>query len=549
MEIATLRRTGGTAEAPSRRRVSRALRAGVAVVMLIGSPGLALAQEAHISGSDVSISSGPERRAQLQLQFSDGSRHEISLQGGSVQVDGGRIATYVEGGALESAWREFLRLQAGRSAEELGRELREWDVPGVGSEREAADALRAGLDRLLGVRAAAPTGARAESITGPDGTQLSIAPGSISIDALTEQLDRLRLSLESLGDAAATRGATDHLALIVHDDYTLAPSRTVPGNLALLDGRLEVEGTVEGDVLVLNGTLALEPSGRVQGDILQVGGAVEQEGGLLEGELLSVRPVRPPARDAGAAVGGRGRSEAGERPARRIGSTIRVHRSRGRGLFGGIAHNLGHALGATMSTLSGFLVLGILGLVAVYFRKTNLEVVADTVRDDFGRSFAVGVAGEVLFFPILLILAVLVITLLVVPFFLLGTALAIVLGYLAVAHAAGEWFAMRRYRYEWLERLRRSNSYYYVLSGLALLLAPFALAGLLWIFGGFLGFLRGLVIFVAIAGTCVLTTAGFGAVLITRGGTRRSGARRATEWSPAAPMPDEPAGRESAGNV
>jgi hypothetical protein len=125
----------------------------------------------------------------------------------------------------------------------------------------------------------------------------------------------------------------------------------------------------------------------------------------------------------------------------------------------------------------------------------------------------------VLFFPALLIMTVLVITIPVIPFFVIGTGLAMLCGYLAVAHGAGEMFAKRRYRYEWLERLRRSNSYYYVLSGLVLLLIPFALAAALWVFGGLLGFLRGMVVFVACVATWVLCTSGFGAVLLTRAGS------------------------------
>ncbi len=131
-----------------------------------------------------------------------------------------------------------------------------------------------------------------------------------------------------------------------------------------------------------------------------------------------------------------------------------------------------------------------------------------------------GLAGEVLFFPVLLILVVLVITWLVLPFYVLATGLAFLMGYLAVAHAAGEMFANRRYRYEWLERLRRSNSYYYVLSGLVLLLLPFAVASMLWLLGGLTGFLRGLIEFLASLATWVLMTAGFGAVLLTRAGSR-----------------------------
>jgi hypothetical protein len=106
----------------------------------------------------------------------------------------------------------------------------------------------------------------------------------------------------------------------------------------------------------------------------------------------------------------------------------------------------------------------------------------------------------------------------VIPFYILAFGLALLAGYLAVAHATGEVLAQQRYRYKWIERLRRSNSYYYVFSGLAVLLLPFALAAALELFGGWLSFLRGLTMFVAVSATWVAITAGLGAAILARGG-------------------------------
>lgn len=188
-----------------------------------------------------------------------------------------------------------------------------------------------------------------------------------------------------------------------------------------------------------------------------------------------------------------------------------------------------------------FIVLAALGLLLVSVGRRRLETVSDTVRLEFARSFAMGLAGEVLFLPVLLVLTVLVITWLVIPFFLLAAGLAGLFGYLAAAHAGGEIFARRRFRSEWLERLRRSNSYYYVVSGLALLMLPFAAGAALWVFGGAADFVRGLILFVAGVGTWVVVTAGFGGVLLTRAGGRSV----VIDWSadhaadpPSAPVDD-----------
>jgi hypothetical protein len=195
------------------------------------------------------------------------------------------------------------------------------------------------------------------------------------------------------------------------------------------------------------------------------------------------------------------------------------------GFFGSIYRNFERAMDGLGVTLGWLIGLGLTGVGLVYFQRSRLETVADTARNNVARSFAVGLAGEVLFFPVSLILVVAVITWLLIPFYAVAVALALVGGYLAVAHGVGEIFAARRFRSHLLERLRHSNSYYYVLSGLVLLLMPFALGSVLWVFGGPLSFLRGLTLFAAGLVTWGAVTVGFGAVILSRGGSRTEQAR------------------------
>lgn len=499
------------------------------VVFLLLAPGLATAQvvgqEAQVVGSAVSVTTGARARAELEIELADGTEHTISFRDGTVRVDGRAVGKYETNGTLESAWHEFLSRHVSAAPEALAESLLEWTPsPLRGDEVATARRLADRVRDILRVTPPAPAAdvpaAETVKVTGPAGQQLSIAPGALSVEALTGQLERLQGSLQELGEAA--EDARERLALVVHDDFAIPSDHTVLGNLALLDGRLELAGTVLGDVLLLEGTLVVGPSARIEGDLLQVGGNVEESGGRIAGEILSIRPAAPTAPSPPAAI-----APARVRPPRPRAVEVR---ERERGLFDRTAHNFGHALGGITGTVSVFLVLGLLGLLAVYFGRPQLEAVADTARYGFGRSFLMGLAGEVLFFPVLLILAVLVITWLVIPFFLLGVGLAALAGYLAVAHSVGEVFAARRYRYEWLERLRRSNSYYYVLSGLVLLLFPFAIEAALWIFGGLGGFLRGLVSFAACVLTWVAATTGFGAILLSRGGTQGEYARPGGSW-------------------
>lgn len=490
-----------------------------------GPPAELLAQQAgraRIVSSSMSVS--PEDAA-LELELDDGTTHRVRFADGRVSVDGRTLGDYEPGGALERAWRDLLArgLQASSGfvldAEHLG----SWSPPADAGSPGTARALDDALDRLLAAPEPASDVGDTVSMTGPGGQALSIAPGRLSLDELASSLARLRSSLARLGEDA--RGAAQDLALVVHDDYEVPEGGVVDGNVALLDGTLELGGRVRGDALVLDGTLVLEPTARVDGSVYRVGGEVERAGGQVAGEFLSIEPLSPSAEEA-PAVGGAPDVDIERRVREEVRERLREYREHERpGFFGRMGRNVSRAFGGVFSVLGTFLLLGVGGVAAVYFVRPRLELVAETVRANPARSFGVGLAGQLLFVPVLIVLCVAIVTILVVPFFVLATGLALVAGYLAVAHLTGEALARRRYRYEWMERLRRSNAYYYVLSGLVALLAPFALAEALHLFGGWLGWLRGLIEFAAAVGTWVAITAGFGAVLLSRGGERPEHAR------------------------
>jgi hypothetical protein len=178
------------------------------------------------------------------------------------------------------------------------------------------------------------------------------------------------------------------------------------------------------------------------------------------------------------------------------------------------------------STLMAYAVLVGLGFLAVFFARGHLETIADTARHSTLRSGLVGLAASFLVLPafvlgaLALAISIVGIPLLLVylPLFPLAVVLAAVGGYLAVAHGAGEALAERRFRgTEWFTR---ANSYYYVITGVGLLLVLFITAHIITMAGPWLGFLQGLLKFLAIMVTWVAVMVGFGAFLLSRGGTR-----------------------------
>lgn len=179
------------------------------------------------------------------------------------------------------------------------------------------------------------------------------------------------------------------------------------------------------------------------------------------------------------------------------------------------------------SLLITYAVLFGLGFVTVMFGgRKYIEGVADTVRQGVGRSFLVGLAGAFLLIPVFVLgiiaLAISIVgipaLLIWVPLFPIATLLAILLGFLGVAHSAGEAWAERQYAGgEWFSR---ANSYYYMAAGLALMSALFIAANVITMAGPWLGFLNNILNFLGIVVTWAAATIGLGAVLISRGGSR-----------------------------
>jgi hypothetical protein len=195
--------------------------------------------------------------------------------------------------------------------------------------------------------------------------------------------------------------------------------------------------------------------------------------------------------------------------------------SRGRGPF----HRISQGIAGIFGILVTYVVLFAIGFAVIFFGgRKYIEGVADTARHAPARSFLVGLAASFLLVPafvlgiIALIISVIGIPglLVWVPGFPVAVVLAVLLGYLGVAHAAGEAFAERRfYVTDWFQR---GNSYYFLLSGIGILLALFLAAQVVHMAGPWLNVIKGILLVLGSVSTAVVVLAGFGAVLISRGG-------------------------------
>jgi hypothetical protein len=279
-------------------------------------------------------------------------------------------------------------------------------------------------------------------------------------------------------------------------DFSLGSAESISGNLLVVEGTADVYGTLRGNLVTVEGDVVVHPGGVVSGDVLTLGGQVRDAGGEIGGEVRTLRSasVLSPAPSA--------RVE----PATALQNTIR----------------------RVAGVLGVFLTLSVLGFGLVMFGRQNLEVVSDTVSHSFGRAFVTGLLGQILLLPTFGMLVVGLILsvagILLLPFavavFAMLTVVAVVGGFLAVAHGMGETYTRRRMALGIV--IGSPNSYRYLLIGLlalASLWAAWALFGWVPVAGSIIW---GAAFFVS----WLLGTAGFGAALLSRAGIKENFAGR-----------------------
>ena len=189
-----------------------------------------------------------------------------------------------------------------------------------------------------------------------------------------------------------------------------------------------------------------------------------------------------------------------------------------------------------LQTLATYLIIVALGFAAVFFGRKYIEGIADTARAAPLRSWLVGFAATFLAVPVfvlgVLALAVSIIgipvLLIWVPLFPVVLGLALVFGYLAVAHAAGE--ALAEWRFRGGDWFKLGNSYYYMMTGVGLLMVLFIVHNVLRMVA--IPVLPAMVAVLEVFVTWAALSIGFGAVLLSRFGTRpHTGAAPATPES------------------
>jgi hypothetical protein len=270
----------------------------------------------------------------------------------------------------------------------------------------------------------------------------------------------------------------------------VAAGSTYQGTMAVARGDLAVRGRVTGNAIALHGDVIVYPGGSVGGNAVAVDGRVRTAGGVVDGDVRSIRGI--------------------------TGSILA--RTAGSGDAGGPVSTWG----AMKQVLGWFAILVAIGIGVLLFAERNLDIVVRNLDSHFARSFWTGLLAQAAALPALLVilvaLAVSVIGILLIPFavvlYIIALAGLLTLGFLAVARFTGRAF-FRGARDSRAVHLRSLFVGLIVYLGLWFVAAAFVwnpVAG---------SVLRA----IAVAGSWVGVTVGLGATILSRAGTRREGER------------------------
>jgi hypothetical protein len=252
-------------------------------------------------------------------------------------------------------------------------------------------------------------------------------------------------------------------------------------------GPVTVAGRVEGPVVSLGGDVTIAHGGVVTGDAVAVGGRVIADG-EVDGEMrgMSALPTRLPAATAATDI---------RSPLQRTYDSMRLVA----GTFG---------------------VLLIIAVGVLLFAGPNLDEVVATLERRFGRALWIGIAGQLLILPALVVLlvalAVSIIGILLIPFAVVAYAIAVAglvtLGFLAVARLVGG--AVRQ---STRDTTARSRTLAALAVGLAIFFALWMIAAAF----AWAPLAATVVRAAALAVTWAAMTLGLGAALQSRAGTHR----------------------------
>jgi hypothetical protein len=265
----------------------------------------------------------------------------------------------------------------------------------------------------------------------------------------------------------------------VAGDRVIAAKTTQKGPVAVI-GTLRVSGTIDGDAFSYGGDIIVLPGGHITGNAVAITGSVQADDDAIDGESRSIGGVL----------------------------TQVVPRTAVANTKDTVALTLGWA---------GVMLL--IGLGVLVFGGRTLDVVGETVDQQFGRSFLVGIGATLGLVPALALLLIgltlTILGILLVPFAIVAYLLAaigiVTLGFLAAMCVTGH--SLRRNGGRLTDRGAALRA---LIIGETFFLGLWLVAALATPWPAFASVMR----VIAFALTWAAATVGLGATIISRAGTR-----------------------------
>jgi hypothetical protein len=288
----------------------------------------------------------------------------------------------------------------------------------------------------------------------------------------------------------------------------------VIGDAVAVGGAVEVSGEVTGDVAAVGASLELEDGARVLGDAISVGGAVEQHSGAEVLGRVSEVPFLPSLR-----FGHWGDLVHGSWD----GPDVDVD----------VDFSPFPTITQVMWDLFGLGVLLLFACLTLLVARNPVERVGEKAAEEPWKSGLVGLLGQILFFPLLILVVLILVVsivgipfLLLLPFAIVGLILVGLLGYTAVAYRVGRWSESR---FGW----RLGGPFIALLVGVGFIQVWSVIGSILSMGPGPVKFFA--VMFALFGGLLcyAVWTLGFGAALLTRFGTSPT-------WAGGEMVPAEP---------
>lgn len=273
-------------------------------------------------------------------------------------------------------------------------------------------------------------------------------------------------------------------------DVTVGPGEVVTEDVVVLGGTAHIDGEVDGDVVAIGGSVELGPKAHVRREVTVVGGALRRDpGAIIDGDVNEVR----------------------------MGPAAFFDRSRfGRGIFSRFWPFTPFVNLAGTSLRAAVLML--LACILILLARKPIEQIGERAIAEPLKAGVVGLLAELLFFPTLIALVVLLAVtiigiplLVLVPFALLGLVIVLLMGFTAVAYRLGERVAAH---FGWPAR----GPYLWTVMGIVIVLAPILLARIVGLAGGGLALVAIPLIVIGFLLEYLAWTVGFGAAVLARFG-------------------------------